>query len=116
MSAQAGRKGTDTKKQPDKRPPQYVRLPDSGGTEIYEEAFHTLSAFVERALSRIADDELEQFFATFDKIYDALAIEYNALETDAQRSMETKCSMETRSSVEKPELPVSSHGTSSRLT
>ena len=87
-----------------------------GGTEIYEEAFHTLSAFVERALSRIADDELEQFFATFDKIYDALAIEYNALETDAQRSMETKCSMETRSSVEKPELPVSSHGTSSRLT
>lgn len=87
-----------------------------GGTEIYEEAFHTLSAFVERALSRIADDELEQFFATFDKIYDALAIEYNALETDAQRSMETKCSMETRSSVEKPDLPVSSHGTASRLT
>lgn len=29
MSAKAGRERPDTKKQPDKRSPQYVRLPDS---------------------------------------------------------------------------------------
>ena len=49
------------------------------GNEIYNEAFRTLSSFVEQALSRIDDEELDQFFITFDKIYDALVIEYNSL-------------------------------------
>ena len=57
----------------------YVCLTEQG-LEVYEEAFRTLSAFVERALSRIDRDELEQFFTTFDKIYDAMAQEYNSLE------------------------------------
>ncbi|WP_455437483.1 MarR family winged helix-turn-helix transcriptional regulator [Hungatella hathewayi] len=57
----------------------YVCLTEQG-MEIYEEAFRTLSSFVERALSRIDGKELKQFFATFDKIYDALAQEYNKLE------------------------------------
>ena len=59
------------------------RLEEKGLTEeglaIYEESFRTLSSFVERALARIDGEELNQFFATFDKIYDALAQEYNAL-------------------------------------
>ena len=49
------------------------------GNEIYNEAFRTLSSFVEQALSRIDEEELDQFFITFDKIYDALVIEYNSL-------------------------------------
>ena len=56
----------------------YVCLTEKG-LAIYEESFRTLSSFVERALSRIDGEELNQFFATFDKIYDALAQEYNAL-------------------------------------
>ncbi len=56
----------------------YVCLTEEG-LAIYEESFRTLSSFVERALSRIDGEELNQFFATFDKIYDALAQEYNAL-------------------------------------
>lgn len=57
----------------------YVCLTEQG-LEIYEEAFQTLSSFVERALSRIDSEELKQFFTTFDKIYEALAQEYNSLE------------------------------------
>lgn len=54
------------------------------GTEIYNEAFRTLSSFVERALSRIDEEELDRFFTTFDKIYDALVIEYNSLEKNEE--------------------------------
>lgn len=57
----------------------YVCLTEYG-LEIYEDAFQTLSSFVERALSRIDEAELKQFFTTFDKIYDALAQEYSTLE------------------------------------
>lgn len=57
----------------------YVCLTEYG-LEIYEDAFQTLSSFVERALSRIDEAELKQFFNTFDKIYDALAQEYSTLE------------------------------------
>lgn len=79
MSAKAGRERPDTKNsQTNDRRNTYVCLTPKGN-EIYNEAFRTLSSFVEQALSRIDEEELDQFFITFDKIYDALVIEYNSL-------------------------------------
>lgn len=49
------------------------------GEAIYQEAFLTLSEFIGKALAHIDEQELEQFFLTFDKIYEAISQEYALL-------------------------------------
>lgn len=49
------------------------------GEAAFQEAVKILSAFINKALSHIDSKELEQFFKTFDKIYEAFSQEYEAL-------------------------------------
>ncbi len=51
----------------------------SQGEAAYQDAVRILSSFINKALSRIDGRELEQFFKTFDKIYDAFSQEYETL-------------------------------------
>ena len=64
----------------DDRRGTYVSLTPRG-EEVYLKACSILNDFVNHSLSRIDPDKLEQFFCTFDEIYEALRKDYDALAT-----------------------------------
>ncbi len=59
-------------KQDDRRG-TYVTLTPKG-EELCRQSLAVMSDFIKRAFSKIDDRELEQFFLTFDKVYDALSL------------------------------------------
>lgn len=52
----------------------YVTL-TAEGEAICLHSYETLTGFIRNAFSHLDPEELEQFFCTFDKVYDALAVE-----------------------------------------
>ncbi len=55
----------------------YVTLTPKG-EEFCRQNLTVMSDFIKRAFSKIDEQELEQFFLTFDKVYDALSSELSA--------------------------------------
>ncbi len=55
-----------------------VSLTDQG-QRVLGEACRTVSAFIQKVFSHLEPEELRQFFITYDRIYEAFALEYEAL-------------------------------------